>query len=1095
MFRKLLSAITSTAVVAGLVTAGAVAGTVATAAPAAAAAVNIGTVEAQMDGHTGKSRDKTNAENCIRFAPPQLPDPAVSTIWVTNPTEAATSHGSSTGSCPNNLSRSTQSAVGITPTSEQSANTGQSFLLGTMRHYNNPINVAENPAKFVGDLNVRFQSTKFAFPYELFETPNGCSTNVDPEQNNCSDDILEFTDTPTGELLIDGYPFALVSSGFTAPDSEGRCPVTQTGAVKKKFITTEQTTTTGCLYGKLAQKRPVKLVKKVVWDQGVTAPTSTTDFPFTSTSDLVGSPWKTSPGNLTPPKTNGGTAEYQKPIRAGSETVTITEGTSPANWQFQDVKCVDGAGQAVQGVTTSGKTATLANVPDATSQASLAITCTYTNKFIPPGINVVKTASASEVKPGDTVTYTYVVTNTGISPLKNVTLGDNKCSPISGPVKTGGNTDALLEAGETWTYTCAQALQNTTTNTATATGKDPNNTTVTAQDDATVTVLKPGINVVKTASASEVKPGDTVTYTYKVTSTGDTPLKDVTLGDNKCSPISGPVKTGGNTDALLEAGETWTYTCAQALQNTTENTATAAGEDKLGQKVTDTDKVTVTVLKPGINVVKTASASEVKPGDTVTYTYKVTSTGDTPLKDVTLGDNKCSPISGPVKTGGNTDALLEAGEPAGGRKGGGEGNRHRDRAKPGINGEDRRPRGPGERTNHKGHGEPRKDGRGDNKCSPISGPVKTGGNTDALLEAGETWTYTCAQALQNTTENTATAAGEDKLGQKVTDTDKVTVTVLKPGINVVKTASASEVKPGDTVTYTYKVTSTGDTPLKDVTLGDNKCSPISGPVKTGGNTDALLEAGETWTYTCAQALQNTTENTATAAGEDKLGQKVTDTDKVTVTVLKPGINVVKTASASEVKPGDTVTYTYKVTSTGDTPLKDVTLGDNKCSPISGPVKTGGNTDALLEAGETWTYTCAQALQNTTENTATAAGEDKLGQKVTDTDKVTVTVLKPGINVVKTASASEVKPGDTVTYTYKVTSTGDTPLKDVTLGDNKCSPISGPVKTGGNTDALRRPGKPGPTPAPRRCRTPPRTPPPRPVRTNSGRRSPTPTRSP
>ncbi|MEI2621453.1 MAG: hypothetical protein V9G09_12015 [Candidatus Nanopelagicales bacterium] len=37
MFRKLLSAITSTAVVAGLVTAGAVAGTVATAAPAAAA--------------------------------------------------------------------------------------------------------------------------------------------------------------------------------------------------------------------------------------------------------------------------------------------------------------------------------------------------------------------------------------------------------------------------------------------------------------------------------------------------------------------------------------------------------------------------------------------------------------------------------------------------------------------------------------------------------------------------------------------------------------------------------------------------------------------------------------------------------------------------------------------------------------------------------------------------------------------------------------------------------------------------------------------------------------------------------------------------
>ncbi|MBK9435659.1 MAG: choice-of-anchor K domain-containing protein [Micrococcales bacterium] len=292
----------------------------------------------------------------MRFDPPDTStNPPDKTLWVNNPNEAAAGHGRP---CSDDLNRSNQSAIGITPTAETSTDTGVSFLLGTMKHYNNPINTDEpqNDTHFIGDLKIELKNTAFAFPYDLWETNNGCTDEVDPEQKNCADDILKFTDTPTGELTIDGYPFALVSSGFTEPSftdpkdpKTAFCPARPVGKAKTKFITTEGTTTTGCLYGKLAQKRPVKLVKKVVWDQGVTAPTSTTDFPFTSTSDLVGSPWKTSPGNLTPPKTNGGTAEYQKPIRAGSETVTITEGTSPANWQFQDVKCVDGAGQVVQG--------------------------------------------------------------------------------------------------------------------------------------------------------------------------------------------------------------------------------------------------------------------------------------------------------------------------------------------------------------------------------------------------------------------------------------------------------------------------------------------------------------------------------------------------------------------------------------------------------------------------------------------------------------------------------------------------------------------------------------------------------------------------
>ncbi|HNO16452.1 MAG TPA: choice-of-anchor K domain-containing protein, partial [Actinomycetota bacterium] len=455
MFRKLISGVTSTAVIGGLVTAGAVAASVATAAPAAAETVTIGAVSAQMAGHTGKASGTAgNAANCIRFAPPDTNDnPAVKTEWVTGSNEAAAGHGKPTsgtfdGQCPPTLIKTIpggQSAVGITPTAEQSADTDNPFLLGTMRHYNNPINVQEDPAKFVGDLNIEFKGEVFTFPYELYETPNQCNGKVDDEQVNCSDDILTFTSTPTGEvdIQVDGvtYAFSLVASGFTGPDEEGICPVSPDPAAtaKTKFITTEGKITTGCLYGELAQKRSITLVKKVEWNPDVTGPTTIPDFAFTSTSDLVGSPWKTDPGNLKPANTNPGTASYgPKDFRAGVETVTITEGADPTNWTFKDVQCVaDGKVlTAADGVTPSGRTVELKNVPDATTQAAVPITCTYTNTYTPPGINVVKTANKAEVHAGDSVIYSYAVTNTGLSPLSNVTLVDDKCQSVSGPTKT-----------------------------------------------------------------------------------------------------------------------------------------------------------------------------------------------------------------------------------------------------------------------------------------------------------------------------------------------------------------------------------------------------------------------------------------------------------------------------------------------------------------------------------------------------------------------------------------------------------------------------------------------------------------------------------
>ena len=86
--------------------------------------------------------------------------------------------------------------------------------------------------------------------------------------------------------------------------------------------------------------------------------------------------------------------------------------------------------------------------------------------------------------------------------------------------------------------------------------------------------------------------GDTLNYAIKVTTQSEAPLTVVTVTDPKCA--AAPVltgKSGGNQDALLEKGETWTYECSLALPvaHTTGdspfvNTAFVSAQDELGAR-------------------------------------------------------------------------------------------------------------------------------------------------------------------------------------------------------------------------------------------------------------------------------------------------------------------------------------------------------------------------------------------------------------------------------------------------------------------------------------------------------------------------------
>lgn len=108
-----------------------------------------------------------------------------------------------------------------------------------------------------------------------------------------------------------------------------------------------------------------------------------------------------------------------------------------------------------------------------------------------PVIAISKTASPSTLPPGGgSVTFTYAVSNHGTLPLANVTVVDNRCSPVTF-VSGDTNGNNILDVSETWTYTCTTNVAQTTTNTAVAgaIGVGTNQTT-TSSAQATVQVAE-----------------------------------------------------------------------------------------------------------------------------------------------------------------------------------------------------------------------------------------------------------------------------------------------------------------------------------------------------------------------------------------------------------------------------------------------------------------------------------------------------------------------------------------------------------------------------------------------------------------------------
>ncbi|SDU92300.1 conserved repeat domain-containing protein [Microlunatus sagamiharensis] len=719
----------------------------------------------------------------------------------------------------------------------------------------------------------------------------------------------------------------------------------------------------------------------------------------------------TTTGNQTP--TSGPVPGVPGTTYTLTETAASTTPATNLSSYTTAIACTDGAnGNAavtatpVNGASTPSWTVTF----PAAGSSSSDLLCTVTNTARSAALSLSKTVSPSTVTAvGQTVTYSYQVTNTGNGPATGLAINETTFTG-AGTLGTKTCPTTTLAAGAsttcTATYTTVQADLDagTVTNTATASATSTSSgaTVTSASSTATVTATRsPALTVAKTASPTSVTAvGDVVGYSIRVTNSGNVTVSTITVTDTMAAPagpdpaVSCPVTTlapGASTTC------TASYTTRQADldQGSISNTATARGTAAGGASVTSpgSSAAVAVAQTSALNLTKTPDVTSVsRVGAVVTYTFAVVNAGNVTLTNLAVADTVASP---------GTQANLTTAT-----------------------------------------------------CAATS--LAPGSSTSCTA----TYTVTQADLDNGAVANTATATARRPDGATATSaaaTARVTATRTAT-LSLTKSASPTTVSTTTTsVAYAMLVTNTGNVTVSQISVVDAMTAPAGpNPAVTCPATTLAPGASTTCTatYPVTQADRDagSIANTATVTGTGANGNAVTASSSATVGVAQTrSLSLTKTASRATVTAaGQTIGYTFAVGNTGTTTVTGLSVADTMTAPASQAnlsavtctattLAPGASTSCIA----TYTVTQSDVNAGVVANTAVASGTAG-GQGVSSPSAAaSVTATRsPALTVTKSASPTTVaSTGATITYTFVATNSGNVSLTGLAVTDTMTAPAS------------------------------------------------------
>lgn len=616
------------------------------------------------------------------------------------------------------------------------------------------------------------------------------------------------------------------------------------------------------------------------------------------------------------------------------------------------------------------------------------------------GLTVVKAASPSSVTAaGQTVTYTFTVTNDTAVALNAIAIDDVQQAPAgsltSGPTCPQGSLapGGTMDCTASYTVTQADIDNGTITNTATVSGTPISGSPlVSAASTATVTATQtPALTMAKSASPTAVsEAGDPVTYSFLVTNTGNVTVnalaieEDSFTGDGDLSAITCPTTT------LAPAAQTTctaTYALTQAdadagtVSNSAHATATSAGGAAVSTPVS-TAVVSVT-QSPALSLVKSAEPSTptaFRAGEQITYHFLVSNTGNVTVEGV-----------------GITEGTFT----------------------------------------------------GSGSLSDITCPTTTLA-PQAQLDCTATYILTQADIDGGSISNTATATGTAPGATPVSSQPSTVSTpaIAEPVLTLTKSASTTTVAaPGDEITYSFLVANTGNVTVTELAIDETSFSGSGALSAIDCSAATLVPAQQTTctaTYSVTQAdidagsVTNSAEATAVAP-DDSAVRSATSSASVTAT-RSPALEVTKTATPTTVDAaGQTVDYEFTVSNTGNATLTGIAIDDSDftgsgtLSAVSCPAVPLAPGDEL-SCSASYTITQADMDAGSVSNTATATGLDSEGATVTsEPSQATVEIdAQPELAVVKTADATS---DGQIVYSFLITNLGNVTVTDVAVQED------------------------------------------------------------